>query len=384
MTTLPALGTGRIGLDGYGETLAFIVVRADALSPTLVRVQFNAQLSLTDPEVTNPANYSINHGISVHSVVAETNYSVHLTTDYLSASLYTVSVFNLHSSWHQPIDTDWNSADFYGYAITTSFRAIAVSETKVRLAFTAVMSADVEFLNPANYRVVAVDGTIIAVSEVIPEGVPGAPVAVALTLVSPLQKQILYDAQLLTMSIHTASGGNVYPLNASFTWVPKKLLVSAAWRDFGGNGPLGNTGFYFSPSLFTSAPESAIQVSWASTCALAYDTYEWRDVPEHGAFYTYGSGHSSQLCGPDALLGRFDFMGLTHEAIDQHLADSVAYVTSSRCIGELKEPWDPLRVSELNSLNRPLFDNITTTPFITAANLTPIPPGGITTVVLEP
>ena len=372
------------GLDRYGGPMMFGVQRADTLSTTSVRVQFNLPFGEVDPEVTVPSHYAIDHGVVVHSVTIETPASVVLTTDFLGESTYTIMVSDLLSRWGDTIDPSIASADFYGYALNTGLQAVAVSTTKIRLIFSAIMSADANLLDPLNYRIVAPDGSIIPIVGVQTEGNPAAPVSVTLIPNVAILPQLLYDAQIVTMDIHTAAGGGVYPLTANFRWLPKPLIVSAKWRDFSGNGALGVGSVYFSPSLLANAPGSAIQVSWVSACALAYDEYHFRDEPEHLAFFIRGSGHASQICGGDVLFGSIGWMGRTKETIVQSLAETLLPPVSSRAIGVLREPWDPTRVAELNDITRPLFDGTVPAPFITAANLTPIPPGGTTTIILEP
>ncbi len=172
--------------------------------------------------------------------------------------------------------------------------------------------------------------------------------------------------------------------------MPVTIVVKL--EDFTGlvqGGLLGNAPgqVFFSPALVTSAANSTIQVDEVNVCAFAYDTYNFPVILDPPILFTApinpGPTHPTSLLGMTVLFARPERLGEATFSVAWENSDTANQATSSRAIATLEEPLDATRVSLLNNVYWKLRNGVDP-PFITAANLTPIPPGPTTVITLEP
>jgi hypothetical protein len=147
---------------------------------------------------------------------------------------------------------------------------------------------------------------------------------------------------------------------------------------------------FFSPALGNAAPNSSIQIEEVSVCTRAHDVYHIPSPPDPSVLFTFKAGRNS---GTLSTVGRvsfasFDKLGCAKLTFQDLRQDLLPLVADSRDLGTLVETLDAARAPRLNAVTYsrthptpprlpiwPLFDGLSATPFTTAANLTPIPPG---------
>lgn len=384
------------GTDPYGleaSLLFFGVDSAVSLGPTTVRVVFNSTVNFLIAPVLNPANYVIGPTLAVHAVIAESPTSVLLTTDPQSAVTYTVTVgdaVNIPDGIH--LDPGHNQALFSGFD-DISYTAVAISSTRVRLIFNQPMLHEPALTDPSNFAIVTIPGSSLTVSEVILEQSVNT-VSLALTLSTPLRSTNYY--QITVSNLHAQEGSPVNHPVATFLWVAEPTTVSIPVSDFSGevqNGLYGihNGLVFFSPALVTSAANSIIQIDEIDVCTKAYDQYHFPQPIDPIPLYTFGGGvvptpyptflNSAVLWAPFPRLfeARFE-LGM------DKLQDRVPAPVDGSVSATFQQQFDPSRVSLLNDTAWRLFNNtgLSVPPtFITAANLTPIPPGPTTILILN-
>lgn len=385
------LGSGPLGTTYYGSRREdFGLDYALSESPVVVRVVFNDLVDLSDPALTNPANYAINPFVVVHLVTVVSANTVRLTVDWLTQPIYTVTVSGMKSYWGEDVDPALDTATFFGFASDNRFDAVAVSRTKVRLLFEAIMQENAALTDPASYTVVDMDGTPKGISEVIAEGPPGARIAVALVLSDEIAPTVVYTARVTSTDVRTVGGYAISPNYDDFQLHQQALRMEVPYDWFGGvyeEGLLADHGglAFFSPALEIAAPDSVIQVDDVSVCTRAYDKYEWPQPPDPPVFHLWAPNNEDYLlCGSSVLFADFDRLGGFRFDFGDLREDTLPTAVDSNATATLTETLDPTRVARLNREEWPLFDNVTTTPFILADNLTPIPPGGTTVIVLQP
>jgi len=385
------LGSGPLGTIPYGSAREdFGLASAVSESPVIVRVTFNDLFDLTDPFLISPSSYTISPFVVVHLVTVISANAVRLTVDFLSQPVYTVTVAGMKSYWNKDVDPALDTATFYGYSADNRFDAVAVGRTKVRLLFETTMLEDAALIDPANYTIVDMDGTPKTVIEVIPEGPPGSRVAVALVLSDEISPTVLYTAKVTSTDVKTSGGYSISPNYDDFQLFEQVPRIEVPYEWMGGvfEGGLlaGHNGLaFFSPALATAAPDSVIEIDDVLVCTRAYDRYVWPDPPDPPVFHLWSPGAGPYLLsGSSVLFATFDKLGGFRFDLGDLREDVLLPAADSRAIATLVEVVDPTRVARLNRPETPLFDTGVLTPFILADNLTPIPPGSTTVIVLQP
>jgi hypothetical protein len=394
------------GLSPYGSSLygsppgPFGLQGATSLLPVIVQVRFNDLLDLANPALVNPANYVITPPLGVHTVNIETAGSVRLTTDYITAGIYTVRVANMTSSTDAPVDVTLRDATFDGFPTINGFLPVGVSRRKVRLIFPDYMEVNAALTDPASYRITSPHGVDLPVIGVIAEGPFLQPVAVALILGADLVPRGVHTARIVTTNVHDHIGHAIVPDVMNFRWVPRVPSVIARIRDFSGEATDGLLGrpagmVFFSPALGVAAPNSALQVDDVSVCTRAHDVYQFPNPPDPSVLFVFKPGvNAGTLTSSRVTFASFEKLGGARIIVSDLRLDTLAHGHDSRCIATLVETLDPARAPRLNAVAYaaappraaiwPIFDGISATPFTTAANLTPIPPGTTTVRTLQP
>lgn len=389
------------GVPGY-----FYASSVTALTPFKVRVVFNDLLDLSDPETTNPNNYWFTDWHSWSNlfhplwVEIESHASVILHTTELSNPRYSFIALGIPSYFEFPYSA--NYYDFGGFPPGIPFRPVPVSWRKVRLIFPVPLLVNTALTDPASYRVRTHTGVDLPITEVLPEGPRNTPVAVALVLGADLVDRGVHTATVTSLEVQDTSGHIVSPNSLDFRWVPPVPQLTIPVSRFSGETRQGLLGrhnglAFFSPALTTPAPNSAIQVDEVKVCTRAQDTYSFPNPPDPNVLFTFKRGVSSGTLSTASHVTFATFDRLGGARMDLHSAhqDTLTPPTDSHCIATLTETLDPARAPRLNAVSYhttaphkrpvwPIFDGVSTTPFATASNLTPIPPGATTVRTLEP
>jgi len=144
---------------------------------------------------------------------------------------------------------------------------------------------------------------------------------------------------------------------------------------------------FFSPALSSAAANSTIQVDTVDTCVRAYDTYVFPTLPDPSLLFTFpknpGPTTPVSTLGGAVLWAPPNRLAEASFALEWQNEDTFESATDSRAIATLEEPLDATRISLLNNSYWRLYDGASPS-FITAANLTPIPPGPTTVITLQP
>jgi hypothetical protein len=393
-------GTGWIkDLPGYGGAPAeFTPWITRTLTPYKVRVLFSDLLDLANPNLINPTTYwvgrvpyppFIQH--PVHSVAIETSNSVVLTVDYLDRPQYVLFFTQSLTSYFGTTLAQYGLwVD--GMPRRGSYRPVPVAWRKVRVLFDSAMTVNAALTDPESYRVTTHLGTVLPISSVIAEGDPHAPIAVSLVLGEDLIDRGVHTAEVLSPDI-TDIFGSIVAGSKDFRWVAPALQSAVPFSKFTGEergGLLGqhNGLVFFSPGLTTSAPNSSIQVDAVSVCTRAHDVYVFPNPPDPNVLFTYRRGQRTGSLSSAGFVtfARFDRLGGAKVDLHDVRQDVLAHPTDSHDTGTLVETLEPTRAPRLNAVAYhvapphkrpvwPLFDGVSTTPFATASNLTPIPPG---------
>lgn len=383
-------GRSRFGLEVYGGSPEpFGLTEALALNPITVRVSFNALVDLSHPNLVDDTKYVLAPATDVSHVFIETASSVLLRTDPLTDGLYVLTVSDIVSRLGRVLDPNPAEVSFRGY-LKIGFRPQPVSAYKVRLLFNRTMHVNTALTSASSYRVTYLDGTVIPVVRAEAEGPPDAPVAVALTVYTPMPSSVVLLAVVASAEVQTVDGHPITDNVQDFRWIAGGTRTTIPCTDFSGEAQIPLLGspagqVFFSPALTAHAPRSSIQVREVSVCTRAYDIYAWPEKRDPSLLFTFKPGVAQNtLCSVGSVLFA-GFEQLTDARIDLHdyQEDAFDSASDSRCIATVTEILDPTRVARLNGINWPLFDGISTTPFISAANLTPIPPGTTTIRALE-
>lgn len=272
------------------------------------------------------------------------------------------------------------------------YTIVATAPDRLRLVFGAPMLLNVALANPASYALATALGAPVTITEISLEGQPAAPTEITVTAGSLLTPGQLYTFSVTDPAVQsgTALSANPNPHNA--VWQPEGRWTNIPWDNFSQGVPGGILAplpgpprphgmVFFSPAFDAPVPNSIIQVDSVRTCTTAEDNYQIPPVQEIRAFCTFG-GTPSYLNAPAS--GFFIPQPQIRQGLVDLQPEAMPLAVSSRGIGTLIETLDPTRVTRLNGLIWPLFDNVSASPFILAANLTPIPPGVTTVVTLEP
>jgi hypothetical protein len=392
---------------GYGGPPRYLLAEsAETLTPTRIRIVFNDLLDLSSPATTNVANYPISdfhvwaNVFYPTWVEVETHRSVILHTSFLSKARYSTVPQNIPSYFGGIFPTSW--LDFVGFAGGATFRPVPVSWRKVRLVFSGPMLVNSALTNPASYRVRTHTGVDLPITSVIPEGPSNLPVAVSLVLGADLIDRGVHTASVTSLEVQDILGHVISPSSLDLRWVAPTPRLTIPVRKFTGETRQGLLGrhnglAFFSPALTTPAPNSAIQVDEVKVCTRAEDVYTIPNPPDPNVLFTFKRGVSTGTLATagHVTFATFDRLGGARVDLHSTHQDTLAAPTDSRCIATLTETLEPARAPRLNAMAYnttaphlrpvwPLFDGVSSTPFATASNLTPIPPGTTTVRTLEP
>jgi hypothetical protein len=393
-------GRDRYGDSPYGSYPPDIGVQsATAINPTHVEVIFTAPADFSFGPMLAPSNYIISPPLTVLAVEQTVNNSVVLTTTPQTDIVYTVTVAEAQSSFGAPLDRFHTSATFTGIAPDPAYFAIATSARRVRAVFSQVMLNDTNLSNPVNYTITDLNLNAIAVVSAVPEQSINT-LSVVLTLGSNLGESDFYVCTV-SSNVHTLTGLHVIPPTSVFQWlagdnqfqVPLSYFTGEVTGGFFGD-PAGLV--YFSPALNVSTPNSIIQVEDIDVCTTAYDTYTPPVMVDPPILYTYGGGIVATP-SPDPYLlnqcvlwapfprnfeARFT-LGISGDRNQDFYTPPV----DTSCSILIKQQFALGYVALLNDPAWFLFDNLhgTSVPptFITAKNMSPIPSGPETIIVLH-
>lgn len=396
MGTIGTYGSDSYGSSPYGGSRpAFGVQAASAINITLVRVFFNDLLDLSYAPLLSPGNYSISPTLNVTGVELDSAQSVLLVTEPQQNSTYTITVTSARSSFDFSLDPSLNQASFLGFSQVPEFFALGTAPRRVRAVFALPMTNDSNLVNPANYVLTTVDGTAVSVIGVTVEQVVH-PTSVILTLGSDLGSQKFYSLFISSL-VTTEQGFSLLPNTTTFQWVAPLRQFSVPLGAFSGevqNGLYGIHGglVFFSPALQASAANSIIQVQEVDVCTKAFDEYHFPRIPDPPVLFTNGAGvvptpapstlNSNVLWAPFPRLMEARF-SLTFTGASN--VEPMPLALDGPCSVTLREPFDRTRVALLNDTAWHLFNNTGTSvppTFITASNLTPIPPGAGTSIMV--
>ena len=390
---------GRFGIDGFGSSpygggiLSYQVVGGAAQNPYSVVVGFNLVIDVSFPAFLAPSNYSV-PGLTVSAAAFESPTSVRLFTTAQSYSLYTVTVAQARSAAGVYLDPLHKTATFTGIGGAPGYISVGTARRRVRLVFSEAMRQNSDLTHITNYTVTDIHGHALTILSVTPEQSSNV-LSVILTLASDMRTTEWYVTSVNALVVTESGGLSVLPGTQKFQWVEDTGQFSLALDRFSGEVQGGLFGtpaglVFFSPALNVPAANSSIQVDEVSVCTTAYDTYVMPQPIDPAALYTYGGP-----IPPPTLLGgtvlwapfprlveaRFE-LTFTGPSMVEFMPEAV----DGPCTATFREPWDHNYVALLNNPAWMLYDNSApTTPpiFICAANMAPIPPGPMSTIVLE-
>lgn len=272
------------------------------------------------------------------------------------------------------------------------FTVVVTAPDRLRLVFGAPMQINAALVNPASYALTTAAGAPVTITGILLEGNPVAPTEATVIASSLLTPGQLYTFRVTNPAVQSVALDSANPNHHDLAWQPEGRWTNIPWDSFAGGAPGGiltpppgprpppHGMVFFSPAFDAPVPNSIIQVESVRTCTTAEDSYQIPADQETRAFYTFG-GTPSFLNGPTS--GLFIPQPQIRQGLQQRLSESLPLAVSSHGVGTLVETLDPTRVTRLNGLIWPLFDNVSASPFILADNLTPIPPGVTTTITLE-
>jgi len=378
--------------DSLTVVLPFTVIGAVAISPFAVRVSFSADLDPAYLPNFQTGSYSI-AGLTISNVdPGPFPYQVILTTSEQGPLIYTVVVSNAQSSTGDPISSP-NSALFAGFAVIPSFYATAQSRRKVQFTFSTAMLQNLDYTNPGSYTITDLNGGIIPIVSVTAVG-PSPNRRLAFVLGVDLVPGGYYSATIVSPLVQTTFFLPITPPTDLFQWNenPRPITVTPIHiriSDFSGEVTTGLLGqplgqVFFSPSLDAPAPNSSIQVAELSVCTRAFDVYTPPSPPDPTPLYTFGGAVTSTLDASSVLFTTFDRLLGAQFTLGNSLADAMGPYDDGPCTATMFEPLDKDFISLLNNPFWTLFDGAGT-PFITADNLAPIPPGPtVGPIILQP
>ena len=388
---------GKYGEDEYGTSpygsaySAYGLESALSLSPTTVRVRFTAMADFGYAPNLNPFNYQISPALNVLGVVVESAQSVVLLTEPQDQVLYTIVAEDARGFNGEPLDPALNTVTFSGDQ-RSSFIAVATGPRRVRAVFFTEMLDNAALVDPASYTITDLNLVNIPILTVEKEQASN-PRSVVLTVDQDLVDEAHYQL-ILSPSVVTSGSEVLVPLVQMFQWVRNELRVSVPLELFTGEVTdpqfgVHNGLVFFSPSLLTAAPNSTIQIDEVSTCTKAFDEYHFPEPIDPVPLYTHGAGvvptPKVTTLNQEVLWAPFPRLFEATLTLSDLHEDTVPLMSDGVVTATFTQPWDLTYVSLLNNTEWKTFDNAGTPPeyFKTADNLSPIPPGATTIVVLH-
>jgi len=396
--SLGYFGKGLYGKSSFGGPLGLLqVVSANAPNPYAVIIEFDQAVDVTYPPFLDPTNYTI-PGLAVVSAAFASPTSVQLTTAQQNYTLYTVTVGLGRSAVGRPIDILHRTATFTGNGANPGFFAIGLTRRRVRLVFSTTMRANPALTDPASYALTGLDGSSRLIEKVLLEQQTDV-LSLVLVLGPPpiggdpdLEDDKWYQVEVSPLVV-TTTLLSLIPNTSLFQWVEALPSLSLDLSQFTGEvqgglygTPLGLV--FFSPALDVPAVNSVIQIEEVDVCTTAYDTYTFPSPPDPFPLYTWSPTSPSTGLGQTgiSLWAPFPRLVEARFAITFTGPSMVEYVSpplDGPATATFNQPWALAYVALLNNSYWGLGP---TAPalFICANNLGPIPPGPVTTVVLQP
>jgi len=387
-------GLSLYGLDPYGSEFApFGVAGATSYNPHFVQVRFTDLIDLSDLSFLDPSNYVITPTLNVHLVILESADSVILQTDTQSFASYLVTVGQATSFFGIPMVPPLNTATFTGFPTVPGYFSAATTPFRIRCIFSTQMQLNAALTNPMSYAVTDLNGHVFTVLSAVPEQ-SGNPFSVVLTLATPMETTNWYQT-VLSPTLIDINGQMPQPSDNDFQFIQPLPSTNVPIKEFSGevnSGILGDPDglVFFSPSLNVAAANSVIQVEEVDVCTTAYDTYMPPPAFDPVPFYVWSpTGPQTFLEQPGVVLfAGFPRMSEAMFELDftpTHLLDPVPKAFDVSVCITLSSTFAPGFVPLLNDPAYWLFDgthNTTPPMWICADNLSPIPPGGGSAIIV--
>lgn len=374
--------------------LPFEVGSATPLMPYAVKVDFTSAYDPVYAPNLDPANYSI-PGLSVIAAVPHPSIpqAILLITSAQLGVLYTLTVStSVLSLSGDPMDPTANTASFLGFPASPTFSAQAQSRTKVRVTFITDMTLDAEYIDPANYSIVHIDGTSVGITSITPIGSDGRRAEI---ITSGNLNPLGYYALSVSPNVTSIDSQSLSPDTNLFQWrehIPSPIEVP--FHNFSGevSGGLHGTPagqVFFSPAYETAVANSVIQVEEVNVCTRAFDVYDIPDLPDPAVLYTYASPSSAAAgsfigAGGPVLFAPAPRLGLARVIVHDLRTDTVTSPVDGPADATLVETIDITRAAFLNDDRWGTFPGASLGVFITADSQTPIGAGPTTSINLQP
>lgn len=277
-----------------------------------------------------------------------------------------------------------------GLSQVPSIIVAAQSPFKVEVVFSVAMSIDSNFLDPANYSITRVEGSVpigvVSVTASGPAPIRRATLDISADLTSKEYYFLTVSDLLISLTGHSA-----VPNFARFQWQdmtsplygrPLEILI----KDFSGEGgipglPAGTV--FFSPAFESVEDVSAIELESVSVCTKAYDEYHLPNPPDPAPLLTWRPGITTVLGAGNVLWAPATRLGLPSIDLNFLPGDVFQPANDFAIEAVLVEPIDITRAGFLNDARWKTFPATGATVFRTASNLTPIGPGPTTPVTLD-
>jgi endoglucanase len=368
----------------------FLAVQsATALTSTKVRVVFSDALDFAYSSTLSPLNYMFDDGLAVYAVSIETASSVVLDVAVQVARTYTLTVGSARNESGSVLDASHRTATFAGSARPSSFYAVAVSASRVRLVFDTEMLDNADLIDPASYVIAGLSGGTLTPTLVEKE-TSVSPRSIVITVSTPMATLNTYQVTVST-TVRTAGGASLNPRVSVFQWIDEGKFFSVPAGVFSGEiqgGLFGSHGglVYFSPALDAPAANSIIQVDTVEVCTTAYDSYKFPVLVDPTPLYTFVAGGTPSILGAGTVLfAPWPRLAEFRVTLTERAEEPMPQAFDSNATATFTQTWDITKVSLLNSIAWKIFDNAGQPPvyFKTADNTSPIGPGTTITVSLQ-
>lgn len=374
------------------------LVGAVPISPFVVEVTFSHDIDPLFAANFSPSNYILDPTIPplvIENVVQAASNAVFLITEEQDAFIYTLTVVTARSAPGDLLSPPNQTTTFPGFAIVPQFYAVAQSRRKVMLVFSSTMDqgphTGTAFTNPANYSIRDLQGNLVPIVSVAPQG-PSPESRATIILGADLTPGGYYVAHV-GPAVKSTSDLSVAPPDSLFQWHTMEAPITTGpivipFSSFSGEVTTGLLGqpagqLFFSPAFEHEAENSIIQIDEVSLCTRAFDAYSFPQPVDPPALFTFSPTAPAGVLGPTSVLwSSAERQGLPRITLSNSHTDTLPDPTDSRCHATLVEPIDITKASFLNDSRWKLFPG--TLNFKTASNLSPIGPGPTTNITLEP
>jgi hypothetical protein len=387
------------GASPYGESAyggepdtTFRLISARSINHHTTTLTFSGPPKLDSAETLDPANYFIQstpggHILRVQRVIPDSDpNSLQVLTDEQVYSLYNLQLGSLISISGEPLDPSYSTTRFTGFPSHGTFTAQSIRTDAVLVLFNQAMLVDSNLTNPLNYLIQDVTGSMVTVTNVVPNYLSN-PTRVTLQLGSSVIAGVSYYLTV-SRSVVSSSGMTVLPPTSVISWFNKHPLAKIPISSFSGEvqGSLfGNPQglVFFSPALVPGgSPNSVLQIEGVETCTDASDTY--RIPPTSRATPSLYIFNNLRPSGPpqvsvlnrDFLFTDFYQMNEAQMNLLDNQEDIIEPPVDIGASLRMVEVYPPTRVALLNSPGWILNGGGANPPypFVTADNLSPLPP----------